>query len=358
KIKIKNTKILSTPDGAKVFIDNQFFGVTPFHKYVPLGKHELKIVKADYQELTSTINITQDEVHLSSFTLSIIAKPKVIDVQTIKEKASGGDLESQFQLGVLYLKDKTKIHDGINWLRQSANQGYMKAQHQLANEYFGGENIVLDDEQALKYHLMAAHQNNLGSQFQLGRIFFHGWGQDKDLEKAIKWLLMAANGGYVEAFGYLGHIYGGKNHSEFNQEKAIYWSKLGSEFGDEAAYVELGSAYLFGEGVNQDTKNAVLWYMKALEAKDKVVWSNAASWLGTIYENGFGISSDFAKAISFYNEAIEIDGNITAAYNLANMYLQGHGVDVSYLKAVELMKIAHNKGRKDATEWLTRNGEL
>ena len=169
---------------------------------------------------------------------------------------------------------------------------------------------------------------------------------------------MAANGGYVEAFGYLGHIYGGKNHSGFNQEKAIYWSKLGAEIGDEAAYVELGSAYLFGEGVNQDTKNAVSWYTKALQAKDKVVRSNAASWLGMIYENGFGISSDFEKAISFYNEAIEIDGHIGAAYNLANMYLQGLGVEVSYPKAVELMKVAHSKGRKNATEWLTLHGEL
>jgi TPR repeat protein len=98
--------------------------------------------------------------------------------------------------------------------------------------------------------------------------------------------------------------------------------------------------------------------MKALEAKDKLVRSVAASWLGTIYENGFGISSDFEEAISFYNKAIEIDGNISAAYNLANMYLQGHGVDVSYPKAVKLMKISHSKGKKNATEWLTRNGEL
>ena len=429
-IKIKNTKILSTPEGAKVFIDNQFYGVTPFHKYVPLGKYKLKIVKANFQELTSTINITQDEVHSSNFTLSIIAKPEVIDVQTIKEKASGGDLESQFQLGLLYLKDKTKINNGINWLKQSANQGYKKAQHQLAkeyfggnnididedqalkyylmaakqnhlraqyqlgriylygwgqdkdikegmkwllmavnggyveaqhqlaNEYFGGEHIDLDDEQALKYHLIAAKQNNLGSQYQLGRIYLYGWGQAKDLKKAIKWLLMAANGGYVEAFGRLGSIYGDKNHSAFNKDKAIYWYKLGAELGDTFSYEALGRAYLFGEGVNQDTKNAVLWYMKALEAKDKVVWSNAASWLGTIYENGFGISSDFTKAISFYNEAIEVDGNITASYNLANMYLQGHGVAVNYLKAVELMKMSHSKGRKNATEWLTRNGEL
>jgi TPR repeat protein len=429
-IKIKNTKILSTPEDAKVFIDNQFYGVTPFHKYVPLGKHELKIVKTDFQELTSTINITQDEVHSSNFTLSIIAKPEVIDVQTIKEKAIAGDLESQFQLGVLYLKDKTKVHDGINWLKQSANLGYLKAQHQLANEYFvgnnidtdkdqvlkyylmaakqndlraqyqlgriyfdgriqgkdfekgvkwllmaanggyveaqlylaneyfAGNNIDIDDDQALKYYLMTAKQNNLGSQYQLGRIYLYGWGQDIDLEKGIKWLLMAANGGYPSAFSLLGDIYGNENYSVFKQETAIYWYELGADLGNEASYIGLGSAYLFGKGVNQDTKNAVLWYMKALEAKDKVAWSNAASWLGTIYENGFGISSNFTKAISFYNEAIEIDDNITATYNLANMYLQGHGVAVNYLKAVELMKMSHSKGRKNATEWLTRNGEL
>lgn len=392
--KRKNTKILSTPEGAKVFIDDNFSGVTPFHKYVPLGKHELKIIKAGYQELTTTINIIKDEVHSSNFTLSIIAKPEVIDVQTIKEKATEGHVESQFQLGILYLKDNAKVREGSNWLKQSANQGYMKAQYQLgriyfegymqdkdlekgikwllmaanqgyseaqfylANEYFGGENIVLDDEQALKYHLMAAHQNNLGSQYQLGRIYLYGWGQDKDIKKGMKWLLMAANGGYTAAFSALGRIYGNENNSVFNQNKAIYWYKLGAELGDEASYLELGLAYLLGKGVNQDTKNAVLWFMKALEAKDRVVRSDAASWLGTIYENGFGISSDFEKAISFYNEAIEIDENITAAYNLANMYLQGHGVEVNYRKAVELMKISHSKGRKNATEWLTRNGEL
>jgi TPR repeat protein len=430
KIKIKNTKILSTPEGAKVFIDNQFFGVTPFHKYVPLGKHKLKIVKADYQELTSTINITQGEVHSSSFILSIPPKHEAIDVKYLMKKATSGDykamyelgggdsltkertlneiswlkksaelgyrnaqhtlgneyfsgdnidkddvqaltyyqmaakqnyLRAQYQLGRIYFygwgQDKD-IKKGMKWLLMAANRGYVEAQHQLANEYFGGENIILDDEQALKYHLMAAKQNNLGSQYQLGRIYLYGWGQDRDLEKGMKWLLMAANGGYAAAFSVLGSIYKNENYSVFNQETAIYWYKLGAEQGDEASYAGLGSAYFFGEGVNQDTKNAVLWYMKALQAKDNIVRSEAASWLGTIYENGFGISSDFAKAISFYNEAIEIDGNITAAYNLANMYLQGHGVAVNYPKGVELMKIAHSKGRENATEWLTRNGEL
>jgi len=40
------------------------------------------------------------------------------------------------------------------------------------------------------------------------------------------------------------------------------------------------------------------------------------------------------------------------------MYIQGHGVEVNHSKAIELMKSAHSKGNKDATEWLTRHGEL
>ena len=431
-IKIKNTKILSTPEGAKVFIDNQFFGITPFHKNVPLGKHTLKIVKADYQELTSTMIITKDEFYSSNYTLSIIAKPEVIDVKSVKEKAITGDVESQFQLGVyyenlknygadlsisqdwyekaaankhvgamyalgrLYLKDKSKIHNGINWLQKSANLGFMKAQYllgkiyfegftqdkdlekgmkwllmaanggyveaqfYLANEYFTGNNIVLDDEEALKYFLMAAKQNHLGAKYQLGRIYSFGWGQDKDLEKGIEWLLMAANGGYAEAFGDLGSIYGDKNHAVFNQDKAIHWYMLGAELGSTTSYVEveLGKAYLFGDGVNKDTNKAISWLMKGLQSESQPTRAGAAFWLGNIYDYGFGNSSDFNKALSYYNQSLDEILSASAANNLAEMYLQGHGVEVNYPKAVELMKIAHSEGRKSATEWLTRHGEL
>ena len=392
--KIKNTKILSVPEGAKVFIDNQFFGVTPFHKYVSIGKYKLKIVKADHQELTSTISITKDEVHSSNLTLPILAKPEVINVKVLKAKASAGDVESQFQLGNLYFKDETNKHEGFGWLQQSAslghmkaqfllgkiyfegftqdkdlekgvkwlkqasNQGYSEAQVYLANEYIAGNNIDIDDDKALKYYLMAAKQNNLVAQYQLGRIYLYGWGQDKNIEKAIKWLLSAANGGQPEAFSVLGGIYGNENYKVFNQKKAIDFYILGAELGDIPSYYQLGNAYLFGEGVNQNSKIAASWYFQALETEDMFIKSNSLMWLGSISENGLGLASDFEKATSYYNEAIEIDGNITAAYNLANMYLQGHGVEVNYRKAVELMKISHSKGRKNATEWLIRNGEL
>ena len=393
-IKIKNTQILTTPEGANVFIDNQFSGVTPFYKYLPLGKHKLKIVKEDYQELTSTINIVEDEIHSSIFNLSKIPKPKAIDVKALMKKATSGDYKAMYELGGGDFLSKERSQNEISWLKKSANLGYRKAQHTLGNEYFVGDNIDKDDVQALTYYQMAAKQNYLRSMYQLGRIYFYGWGQEKDLEKGMKWLLMAANGGYVEAqdllgriysfgwgqdkdlekgiewllmaanggyasaFSTLGDIYKDNNIDGFKQKTAIELYMLGAELRNEPSYCELGSAYLFGEGVNQDTNKAVLYLMKALKSEDKFVSSYAALWLGFIYDYALGISSDFEKAISFYNEAIELDGSVTAAYQLAQMYIQGHGVALNYLKGVELMKIAHSKGRKDATEWLTQNGEL
>jgi TPR repeat protein len=433
--KIKNTKVFSTPEGAKIFIDNQFSGITPFHKYVPLGKHKLKIVKAGYQALTSTINITKDEVHSSNFSLSIIAKSEVVDVKAIEGKATAGDAESQFQLarhhsslnekgadlsvevdwlkkavankhagamyalGRLYLKDKSKIHDGIYWLKQSANLGFISAQEYLGLIYLVGRNIDRDNDQALKYHLMAVKQNHLYSQYALGQIYHYGMGQDKDLKKAIKYYLMAANGGYAEAsfklgliysddkgqdedlkkaikyflmagnggyakaFWFLGSIYRDKRFDVFNPDKAFSFYMLGAELGDTNSYENLARAYERGEGVNRDIKKSVFWYMKALQSEDKDEMSGAAYSLGSIYKyNSPEVSNSFDKAVSFFNIVIEEDDEGSyedaASYELALMYLEGHGVEVNYLKAVELFKTAHSKGMKRATEWLTRNGEL
>jgi TPR repeat protein len=205
---------------------------------------------------------------------------------------------------------------------------------------------------------MAAKQNYLRSLYQLGTIYFLGEKQDKDLEKAIKYLLKAANGGDGNAFWLLGTIYGDKRHDVFKPDKAFSFYKLGAELGNANSHIALGDAYMNGQGVNQDIKKSIFWYMKALQSEDKDAMSGAASSLGIIYKyNGPEISNNFIKAVSFFNIAIE-EGDEGACYELADMYLKGYGVEVNYLKAVELFKTAHSKGMKRATEWLTRHGEL
>ena len=133
---------------------------------------------------------------------------------------------------------------------------------------------------------------------------------------------------------------------------------LGAELGDTNSYRPLALAYERGEGVNLDIKKSIFWYMKALQSEDKDEMSGAAYSLGTIYKyDSPEASNSFDKAVSFFNIAIE-EGTEGACYELADMYLKGHGVEVNYIKAVELFKIAHNKGMNRATEWLTRHAEL
>ena len=388
--KYKNTKITSFPEGAKVYIDNEFFGVTPFLKHVPIGKHEIKIVKAGYQELTSTISIIESEVHNSNFNLLKAPKPEALDVQSLKKKAQKGDIQSQshlgdyynyteknyglakvwykksanngsteamHQLGLLYIWSENTREKGVYWLEQAANSGVVQSQYILGYEYLTGTKISINDDEALKWLTMAAHNGHASAQYELGRMYNYGWGTVKNSSKAFKWYRDAANSGHAYSCGALANLYRNGESVEKNLSKAFYWDMLAAKLGNEESYYRVGEAYLGGSGVNKDTKKAVLWLEKAFHTKDKLVSSSAAGMLGLIYQKGLGIPSDFEKAFAFHNKALE-NGAFSSAFPLAYMYLQGHGVEVNYNKAIELFKISHSKGDKRATQWLTQNGKM
>jgi TPR repeat protein len=389
-IESKNTKILSTPGRAKVFIDNKFVGLTPFHKHVPLGKHELKIVKANYLEITSTINIIDDEVFSLNFNLPISPKTEDFSVQSLNEKAQKGDSLSQSQLGdyytftetnydlakiwyekaanngsteamhhlgLIYIWSEDTREKGVYWLQQAANSGVLQSQYILGYEYLTGAKISINDVEAQKWLTIAAHKGHASAQYELGRMNNYGWGMDKDSSIAFKWYLIAATEGNALSCNALASLYRKGEGAVKNLSEAFYWNMLGAELGNENSYYRVGEAYLGGAGVNKDTNKAILWLMKAFQSKDKLIRSGAAGMLGLIYENGKGVRSDFEKAFFFNNKALE-DDNFPSAFPLAYMYLQGHGVEVNYTKAVELFEISHSKGDKRATQWLTQNGEI
>lgn len=389
-IESKNTKITTSPKSAKVFIDNKFVGLTPLHKHIPTGKHELRIVKEGYLETTSTINILKDEDHYSSFSLSITPEPEAFNVQFLQEKAKEGDRRSQsqlgdhysftkknyelakiwyekaadngstgamHQLGLLYIWSENTRKKGVYWLEQAANAGVVQSQYVLGYEYLTGTKISMNDVEAFKWLTIAANKGYTPAQYELGRMYNYGWGIVKNSSKAFKWYQNAANSGHAYACGALANLYRNGESVEKNLSKAFYWDMLATELGNEASYYRVGEAYLGGSGVNKDTKKAVLWLEKAFQTKDKLISYGAAGMLGLIYQNGLGISSDFEKAVFFFSKGLE-SGDFTSAFPLAYMYLQGHGIEVNYTKAVELFKISHSNGDKRATQWLTQNGEI
>jgi localization factor PodJL len=86
-----------------------------------------------------------------------------------------------------------------SWYSRAAEQGNVKAMHNLGvaeGETQGGH---ADYSAAAKWYGEAAAYGLADSQFNLGILFEHGLGVQKDLAEAYKWLSLAAADGDVEA---------------------------------------------------------------------------------------------------------------------------------------------------------------
>ena len=113
--------------------------------------------------------------------------------------------------------------------------------------------------------------------------------------------------------------------------------------GDVEAQVSLGSMYDHGEGVPQDSQQALNWYAKAAAQGDPEAQAN----LGLMFEQGRGVPQDFLQATAWYTLAAE-QGHLKAQVNLGMMYYQGQGALQNYSLAYAWFNIAAAAGDKKA----------
>ena len=93
-----------------------------------------------------------------------------------------------------------------------------------------------------------------------------------------------------------------------------------AEEGDAEAQNELGDCYYFGEKIEEDIDQAVIWYMKAAsQGNDDAQYS-----LGWCYENGEGVAKNDQQALMWYKKSAE-NGNREAQDILISHY--NYGVD-------------------------------
>jgi len=113
----------------------------------------------------------------------------------------------QYQAGMMLLSKKeikNHAHDSIMLLTDSANQGYIDAQKQLAKMYSRGDVIERDLTVAAAWQQKAAEAGDADSQFALGNIYKKGLGVDKSNSLAVKWYRVAARQGHRNARSILG----------------------------------------------------------------------------------------------------------------------------------------------------------
>ena len=81
----------------------------------------------------------------------------------------------------------------IDQLRKAAESGDVEAQWNLGVAYANGDGIEENDEEALKWFLLAAELGYAEAQDTLGFLYSSGHGVPQDFEEALKWYQLAAD---------------------------------------------------------------------------------------------------------------------------------------------------------------------
>lgn len=123
----------------------------------------------------------------------------------------------------------------------------------------------------------------------------------------------------------------------------LEWYLQNAEKGDAAAQCELGRRYLSGEGVAEDTAEAMNWYSKAAEQGN----ADAQLLLGQWYENGTNVAADKAEALKWYRMAGE-KGSAELQLKLATWYDYGIATFPNWDEAKNWYAKAADQGNVDA----------
>ena len=168
----------------------------------------------------------------------------------------------------------------IEWIRKSAEQGYVRAQFELALCYERGIGVQKDVKKSIEWYLKAAEQGDMvfgdvtnsprkslykllkddgiawdlllqmaeegneGAQFEVG-LFFRRRGRDLPtdsmtaMEKSAEWISRAAAQGYVYAQYELAKMYESGRGVDTSREIAVDWYRKAAEQGHEEALLRL-----------------------------------------------------------------------------------------------------------------------
>ncbi len=107
-----------------------------------------------------------------------------------------------------------------------ANDGYAKAQANVAWMYQTGKGIEKDFKKAVEWYLKAAKQNHVIAKNNLGVMHENGWGTKKNLKRAAYWYREAASTGYSYSQYNYGKMLLNGTGVDKNTKEAAYWLGL------------------------------------------------------------------------------------------------------------------------------------
>lgn len=182
--------------------------------------------------------------------------------------------------------------------------------------------------------------------FELALTYYNGTEDlPQDYRKAYEQFLEAAEAGHSESQFYLSQCYAYGEGIERNMEQAVVWCERSANNQYPPAQLCLARIYYSGYAVEKDYTKALYWVSQASSGND---FGEALNMLGNMLHAGEGTATDMDGAYEAYSRAAEL-GYTDAQYNLGRMLIMQFK---EYDKAFNWILKAAEKGDVDAQQQL------
>ena len=115
------------------------------------------------------------------------------------------------------------ISKAIEWLKKSADGGFIESLNYLGAIYGAGVDVERDLELSTDFFRRSAELGDANGQHNFACSLFAGRGVARDFDASIEWFTKAAMQGHTEAQFNLGVIYEDEHYPVYDMSKAVSW---------------------------------------------------------------------------------------------------------------------------------------
>ena len=175
---------------------------------------------------------------------------------------------------MLEFHEKYSTGATLEYVKQEADKGELKAVLLLARSYESGKGIAQDKTKALELYRQVAEKVTIGPSFMIGGAMIGGGGL---WDGIIMDVLAQTNENNVYDMVRRGYAFEHGTHGvEQDKNEAMKWYQKAADAGDSYAMFALGNEYARGE--KQDEEKALMWYRKATEVGLELVMKARKKW--------------------------------------------------------------------------------
>lgn len=243
-----------------------------------------------------------------------------------EKAAEKGDASAGYSAGMILIKRRrnSDVERAVELFHVSAEQGIKESQYELGRAYYYGDGLDKNYKEALKWFEKAASQNHIEAWFYVGVVYYHARGVDRDYAKAMDCFKKSTD--YKVAQHFIGYMYEEGLGVQANMNIAKDWYLKAALQGYAPAQKSLGDYYT---NTSMILKTDSISYIE--EKKGKTTKFNG-HFQGTVGKN-------YKEAAMWYQKAADQE-NAEAQKSLADLYVQGKGLDKDTLKAINLYRKA------------------